>query len=63
MKHLIHKLSGLIILTGAVLIVGTAGASDLGVLEFGTIAYRCLMGLGLIGVGAGVLKLTNYSFM
>lgn len=63
MKHLIHKLSGLIILAGAVLIIGTAGASDLGVLEFGTIVYRSLIGLGLIGVGAGVSKLTNYSFM
>lgn len=63
LRNLVHKLSGLLILTGAVLIIGTAGASDLGVLEFSTILYRCVIGLGLIGIGAGALKLSNYTYV
>lgn len=62
MLNLVHKLSGLTIVAGAVLIIGTAGASDLGALEFGTIAYGGVIGLGLISVGAGFLKLSGYTF-
>ena len=61
LRNLVHKLSGLVILSGVILIIGTAGSSDLGVLEFSTIVYRCLIGLGLIGIGAGSLKMSGYS--
>lgn len=45
MKKMIQIVSGLIIGAGVTMIAGTAGASDLGLIDFGTIVRNCLIGL------------------
>lgn len=60
---MLRKLGGLMIFAGALYIIGTAGASDQGLLEFGAIAQQLLTGFGLFCIGSGAFKIDNYIHM
>ena len=53
---------GLCMLAGFVILLGTAGSSDLGLIEFKTIVVQGLIGLGISGVGYLGLRLTGADF-
>lgn len=56
---MINKIFGICMLIGFVLILGTAGNSDLGLISFKTKVIKCLIGLVLIGIGYIGLKLNG----
>lgn len=53
---------GLCMLTGFMIILGTAGASDIGLIEFKDIVAQGLIGLGISTVGFFGFKLTGADF-
>lgn len=53
---------GLCMLAGFVIILGTAGSSDLGLIDFKAILVQGLIGLGVMGVGYFGLRLTGADF-
>ena len=57
-KHTGRLLSAL----GALLIIGTAGASDHGTVPMDRIILQCAVGFGLIALGALLNKLSNFIF-
>lgn len=59
MKNIIF---GLCMVVGFMILLGTAGASDLGTIEFKAIVVQSLIGLGVTGVGYLGLRLTGASF-
>ena len=44
---------------GALLILGTAGASDLGTIPMDRIILQCAIGFGLIGLGVLLIKIST----
>ena len=48
-----------LIVLGLLIIMGTAGASDLGLLTMGDIVIRSMVGLATMGVGIVTVQITN----
>ena len=55
-RKFLKKISGLNVITGFVVILGTAGMSDLDLIDLKTILVRC--GIGLLFCAIGVVGLT-----
>lgn len=51
MKKILIVLFGILIASGSILLLGTAGSSDIGAIDAGTSFVRCAIGLGLLSVG------------
>lgn len=62
-KKFLHKIFGLCMLGGFVTILGMAGASDLGLLEFNALLFRGGIGAGLLLIGYAGLKATNWKYI
>lgn len=60
MKKAIKIISGAVIAAGVMVIAGTAGASDLNLIDFGTIVQNCLIGLTIITGGVIAWMGGNY---
>lgn len=52
-------IGGTLIALGTVLILGTAGASDQGLITFGDVVTRAMVGLTTIGVGIVTTQVAN----
>jgi hypothetical protein len=50
---------GALIILGTMLLLGTAGASDQGLLTFGDVVTRAMVGLATIGVGIVTTQIAN----
>lgn len=50
---------GALIILGTMLLLGTAGASDQGLLTFGDVVTRAVVGLATIGVGIVTTQIAN----
>lgn len=59
MRKILHIVFGLCMVAGIVMILGTAGSSDLGMIDFNTILVDSLIGLGVTAIGYIGLKLTG----
>lgn len=53
----ISRTSGLLCTLGGLIILGTAGASDRGLLPMDRIVLQCAIGVGLMGLGVLLNKL------
>lgn len=60
MKKAIQIISGAVIAAGVTVIAGTAGASDLNLIDFGTIVQNCIIGLTIITGGVIAWMGGNY---
>lgn len=47
----IKRIAGFVAIAGFVLMLGTAGESDNGVIGFNEVVTRCLIGLGMMVIG------------
>ena len=63
MKKLIHIVFGLILLAGFIVLLGTAGTSDVETVTFGFVASRCLISLVLMSLGFFGLKFTGCKYI
>lgn len=62
-KRFLHKVFGLCMLGGFVTILGTAGASDLNLIDVNTLLVRGCIGVGLLLIGYVGLKATNWKYI
>jgi len=60
MKKIFHKFCGLIIMSGCLLLMLTAGASDNNMIGLAQIFIQQAISIGLIGLGAIGLKTTGF---
>lgn len=61
-KKLIIKILQLQMLAGFILMVGTAGSSDLNLISWSQIVTQSLISLGLMGLGFVGIKLEEYFY-
>ena len=47
----VKAVAAALVIAGVVLLFGTAGASDAGVIEFGKAVEQCLVGIGMVICG------------
>ena len=59
LKKILTTLCVLSMVSGFLLIIGTAGASDLELISFGTLVVRSLIGTSILGGGFFGLKALN----
>lgn len=57
---IVRKIAGALIAIGFILLLGTAGASDLGTIPFSQIVGQGLGSLAMMGAGMGVLVKGGY---
>ena len=62
-RHIIHTIFGLFIAFGFILILGTAGASDFGTLDFMGLVVRGSVGIMSIVIGFVGLKLSGCKYI
>jgi hypothetical protein len=59
MRKILPLFFDLCVVAGFAIILGAAGSSDLGRVEFGTIVRNCFIGLGVMSVGTAGLRLSG----
>lgn len=58
-RKVVKVIGGVMFTSGLLLLIGTAGSSDLGTMSFGDILIQSGLGLLLLGVGYFVIKLAT----
>lgn len=59
MKKILPWFFDLCLVVGFAIILGAAGSSDLGRVEFTTIIRNCFIGLGVMSIGTAGLRLSG----
>lgn len=63
LKKVFHWIFGLCMFAGFVVMVGTAGSSDLNTIDFKTALVYSLIGLALMFIGFVGLKLSEWEYI
>ena len=62
-EKVLHTIFGLSMFAGFMFMIGTAGSSDLGLIDFKTLVIHMLIGMGLFAGGFVGLKLSGSDFV
>lgn len=60
LRKLVQRVSGLMVLSGLIAILGAAGSSDLNLIDFNALLVRGGIGVILLLIGYSGLKVTNW---
>jgi hypothetical protein len=58
-KNILKVLFGVTVGAGLLVVLGTAGSSDLGLIDWTTVLVRSVIGVGLVLVGLGGFKIID----
>lgn len=58
-KKILKVLFGVTVGAGLLVVLGTAGSSDLGLIDWTTVLVRSVIGVGLVLVGLGGFKIID----